>query len=424
MDTKWAVKSVVLDSDLSIRKKYTKIANLLTTFNKQFKEGDIAVGLKGRIYLFLFKYHFTLGVLLLETALVNDIRRLLPIRLVNWLIYRTSRSSKFDDLKKDEKKIIVFLVPDLGNLGDLAIGVAQKTFLEQRLKGYRIIEVPFGETYKDLRALKSHMSRDDIVMLTGGGNLGTLYKDAEAQRRFIIRAFPRNKIVLFPQSAYFEDSKFGRSFLQKSVRLYGAHRNLTLFARDELAYAFMKRHFERNTVALLPDTVLYLSPLKNVRHLERNEQITLSVRRDIESNIGTSQKKVLQAYVAKLGMQLVYKDTNIDNVHHALDERQVSLDDVWGTYFRSRVVITDRLHGVIFCVITKTPCIAINNKNGKVFSLCKTWLKDVVFISAINRFDVNLIKQEMDRLLALPVSASKSVKFEKEFEQMRDIILK
>ena len=41
----------------------------------------------------------------------------------------------------------------------------------------------------------------------------------------------------------------------------------------------------------------------------------------------------------------------------------------------SKIVITDRLHGMILSAITNTPCIAINNSNGKVAGVYEKWLK-------------------------------------------------
>ena len=46
---------------------------------------------------------------------------------------------------------------------------------------------------------------------------------------------------------------------------------------------------------------------------------------------------------------------------------------------QASLVITDRLHGMVFCAITGTPCIALSNYNHKVLETAK-WLKEFPFI--------------------------------------------
>ena len=52
------------------------------------------------------------------------------------------------------------------------------------------------------------------------------------------------------------------------------------------------------------------------------------------------------------------------------------------------LVITDRLHGMIFSVITKTSCIAIKNNNYKISSSYE-WFKNLEYIKMIRDNDLN-----------------------------------
>ncbi|MFB8735822.1 polysaccharide pyruvyl transferase family protein [Bacillus sp. SL00103] len=36
------------------------------------------------------------------------------------------------------------------------------------------------------------------------------------------------------------------------------------------------------------------------------------------------------------------------------------------SYVKAQVVVTDRLHGMIFCAITKTPCVVLRSFDHKV----------------------------------------------------------
>ena len=49
------------------------------------------------------------------------------------------------------------------------------------------------------------------------------------------------------------------------------------------------------------------------------------------------------------------------------------------------LVITDRLHGLIFSAITNTPCIAFDNLSGKVHGIYH-WIEDIPTIRLINTF--------------------------------------
>lgn len=62
-----------------------------------------------------------------------------------------------------------------------------------------------------------------------------------------------------------------------------------------------------------------------------------------------------------------------------MDEREELLEEKWQEFRNSELVVTDRLHGVIFAAITSTPCIVIDNYNHKVKGVYQ-WLKKFEFI--------------------------------------------
>lgn len=53
---------------------------------------------------------------------------------------------------------------------------------------------------------------------------------------------------------------------------------------------------------------------------------------------------------------------------------------------KAKLIITDRLHGMIFATITATPCIAFGNSNGKVKNVYG-WLKHNEYIKYVNDID-------------------------------------
>ena len=56
---------------------------------------------------------------------------------------------------------------------------------------------------------------------------------------------------------------------------------------------------------------------------------------------------------------------------------------------QAKFAITDRLHGMIFSIITGTPCIVFGNYNHKLKSVFSSWLSgrpDVVFLDSADQF--------------------------------------
>ena len=61
------------------------------------------------------------------------------------------------------------------------------------------------------------------------------------------------------------------------------------------------------------------------------------------------------------------------------NKRTQILDKFMGEIGGKELVITDRLHGMIFCAITGTPCVVINSKSPKVRG-CYEWIKHLDYI--------------------------------------------
>jgi pyruvyl transferase EpsI len=397
MDTKWQVKSVVADKSINLRTKYSKTGALLAALDSARPPSSKGLGLKGRIYVFLIRNQLTFALFCLELALGGGGKRLIPWSALNLLRHRFKPLRGMDRIQRSGKTAFVFMVPDLGNLGDLAIGIAQRSFLERQLPDYTIVEIPHGKTYEAAREVAKCIMTEDVVFLTGGGNLGTIYPEAELQRRFLIRKFALIRIVIFPQSVFFEPTRAGSRFLAQSMRIYNRHPKLTLIARDKPSFDQMNKCFPAACVLLWPDIVLLLPPMQASKC--RKDRIILSIRRDNESNLDAAQTSAIEKLATAEAMELTFRDTNIDNLHHSLAERHQPVNDIWQAYSNSRLVITDRLHGVIFCAITGTPCIALNNNNSKVRNLIETWLHEASFIALLTQPEPSRIEQAVQRLL-------------------------
>ena len=67
-------------------------------------------------------------------------------------------------------------------------------------------------------------------------------------------------------------------------------------------------------------------------------------------------------------------------------DRMIALTRKYDELKHAALVITDRLHGMILCAITGTPCIVLESKSPKVRG-CYSWIKHLEYIRFANSSD-------------------------------------
>ncbi|WP_342042981.1 polysaccharide pyruvyl transferase family protein [Bacillus sp. OTU2372] len=296
---------------------------------------------------------------------------------------------------KNSKKSKIFLIgtPTHGNLGDQAIAHAEIKFLQDNCKNFDVFEIHFEQFNYYLKKLKQIIKQNDIIMLHGGGNMGDQYIREEELRRIVISNFKEQKIISFPQTIYFSDTNLGRRELEKTKNIYKEHSKLTIIGRETVSYNKMKDVFKNNNLILTPDIVMYLNENKNVE--ERND-ILFCFRDDPERIVSNDFKQRLYNQLS-IKNNVIKTDTVVD-YYIDVDTREDELNKVWSTFRKSKLVITDRLHGMVFAAITATPCIALSNYNQKVKGTYE-WIKHLPYIKFLE--DENEINKYIEELLKL-----------------------
>ncbi|WP_319205476.1 polysaccharide pyruvyl transferase family protein [uncultured Ilyobacter sp.] len=321
--------------------------------------------------------------------------------------------SKFKEYK-NKKKVILTLTPRHKNMGDHAIAFASKKFIEENFKDYNFIELDMVDLYKYGIALKSFLTPDDIIMILGGGNMGDMYLQDEEQRRFIINKFRKNKIISLPQTISFSDTERGRKELEKSKKAYNSHEKLLLTAREKKSFEIMKKNFNESNVIEVPDIVLYLNEIKN----ESREYILLCLRKDKEGVLSQEFKENIRLLLMKKYKKVKVIDTvfkkNIDK-----NTRDLNLKRLLTDIRKSQLVITDRLHGMIFCVITGTPCLVLGTFNHKVTGVYK-WVEGLKHVKMVTQEELNEdLINICDKIIN---SKIEKYNFSKEFDKLIDSI--
>lgn len=304
-----------------------------------------------------------------ENEMIYSIKKFLKIYIFNEKIKYTTTNHK----------AYIFLAANYGNLGDVAITYAQKQFIKKVLPNYEIIDVPIEKVYRYYKYIKKNLSKEDIITIIGGGNSGDKYIEFERIRRFIIKKFKNNKVISFPQTIDFSNTKNGNKEFKRSIKAYNENENLYLFAREKKSYDIYKKYCNKEKVYCVPDIVLSLDE-SNKNKSERKIEVVFSLRNDSEKKVNIQFEKDLINEIINKYQNVMFRDTHIGNDFSNKEELIIELKNIWSDFENAKIVITDRLHGMIFCAITGTPCIVLPNSNHKIKESYYNWLNDVNYI--------------------------------------------
>lgn len=295
-----------------------------------------------------------------------------------------------------KKNKIVFLLstPRHGNLGDHAIVYSQYKFFEDLGYGKNIIEIS-STTFDLFKKIIAKISRKtDLIVIDGGGNIGTLWIEAEYVMRDIIKTYKDNTVVIMPQTAFFEDSPEGNLELQQSIEIYCKHPDLTIFCRDIDTYDLISEKFDGVKSFYMPDMVTFLSGVS--QDLNRNGAI-LCMREDLEKTCSDKTRKNIVNYLHDKGIDISKCSTIVERRVEMWQRRKVLLEK-WEEFSKAEFVVTDRLHGMIFSAITATPCLAIDNISHKVKNGYK-WIEHLPYINYCD--NVDSIADQLDNIIEL-----------------------
>ena len=118
--------------------------------------------------------------------------------------------------------------------------------------------------------------------------------------------------------------------------------------------------------------------------------VVISLRRDLEKTRTDAQEEAVISFAeTEFNRNIRFLDTDKD-YNITSNDRKVEISQFFNEYRSAELVITDRLHGMIFSAITGTPCIVINSRSPKVKG-CYEWIKNLDYIKFCD--DVNNIEK-------------------------------
>lgn len=278
---------------------------------------------------------------------------------------------------------IMLNTPDHGNLGDHAIALAEERFFKDKLPDIRYKEVTGDYYRKNHKLFKVIVPKKIVLGISGGGYIGDVWMEEEELVRDVISSFPKNKIIIFPQTVYYHDDDNGRKEWECNRRIMQAHGDALVFClRDKRSYNFIKNNIpDLKNVFYCPDMVLSLKAQFN----EKRSRIFICFRSDKEKALSDEVSNIIYSYARDNGIDVRTTTTVLDkNIDVAGRESEVYAK--LKEFASAKLVITDRLHAMLFAAITGTPCIAFDNKTGKISGVYE-WIKSLDYISFVSEIE-------------------------------------
>lgn len=291
-------------------------------------------------------------------------------------------------------------LPYHGNIGDILIWQGELDFLKEihRSPNHQSSHYTFSFPKLD---------KNIIILLHGGGNFGDLYSASQDFRKKILKAYPENRIIMLPQSVWYNDS----SLIEKDAVEFSRHSKLTLCARDIPSYNFLKDHFSSNNILLLPDMAFCLSEDLYNKYLNAKANKKVLIKRlDKElsnncpqdfSNLPITEIRDWPTFEKNsvISTLLIYTAAIMRKIKPCAFKRLICRQIDRLITFRLRphlinsglrflseysVIYTTRLHCLILGFLINRRVYYINNVTKKLSAFTDSWLKAAKSISPVN----------------------------------------
>lgn len=277
-------------------------------------------------------------------------------------------------------------LPYYTNIGDVLIWQGTEELLK-----YVRHKCLYKTSYDNYKT--QHLKDDSVILMQGGGNFGDLWRVHQEFRLKIIEEFPSNRIVVLPQSVYYEENKV----FENDMSILRKHPKLTVCVRDMASFNMLENKLP--DVRLVPDMAFMLNV--NIKKTKNTVGRDLFLRRyDKEQKNIEKIRKCLPLSYDEYDWPTMqenfpiydYKDRpnrQIDRICRRLipDFRRKWTDFYEGRFIRPFCVkkgieflshyehiYTTRLHGGILASLLGKQVTFFDNSYGKISSLYETWM--------------------------------------------------
>lgn len=286
-------------------------------------------------------------------------------------------------IPSSKERIYLMGTPIHGNAGDHLIAIAEKQFVQKRYPQCDLIDCSMSFANLFGGFIQKHVASKDLVIISGGGWLGTDWSHNEIFVREKVREFENNCVVILPQTVFYA---FKNSFLEEGKETYGRHEHLIFCLREKQSYDFVISECmaEPSKTLLLPDFALLYKETKK-QECKIAQEAKLCFRNDLEKVLENRELRTIKAVVTKRDGGFKEFDT-VEKRVVPLRRRDRYVQKKLKEVREAKYVVTDRLHAMIMCALAGTPCVAYDNSTHKVRNVYE-WLDELSYIHVMNEGD-------------------------------------
>jgi len=268
------------------------------------------------------------------------------------------------------------------------------------------------------RAQAVEFKSADIIISTGGGFLSTYYMYGLRLYTLSLAFLLKKKVVLLSQSI----GPFNTTLSRILIPLF-LNKASIISVREPSSYRYLKRMKIKTHIYETSD-LAFLLPYK-IRSVKNRKKIIVCIK-NYKGQVGKEYKETIKKITEKLlsqGYKIVIlsqtvnddtlgqeiKDSFKNNVEFV--EFTPSVDNTIDLYSKCDFVISSRMHGIIFAILSKVPFISIGDE-PKFLGLLEQ-------VEYSNKLSINVANIEIKKL-----SASVDFLIKNHFQIRRDIINK
>jgi pyruvyl transferase EpsO len=270
--------------------------------------------------------------------------------------------------------------PNHKNVGDSTIYAGEERYLKSRNVDI-VYECCDNNSYSQSK-LKNILRKDDIILFHGGGNFGDLWYDHQLLRERVMNNFRAHKFIQLPQSVYFMDV----SHAEPLKKIFGEGINFKMLVRDKESQNRFENIFNQSA-DICPDMALMIGSLNRIGRCKYD--ILGILRTDQESAIRTRSwsfpvcdwgKDDINPLMVFMHILFLLKSSNlIQKFRQDIEPKYYSsyasmrINRGIKLLSKARVIVTDRLHAHIMCILMDIPHVVVDNSYGKLSSFINLW---------------------------------------------------